>query len=171
MKTVEQRRREREAQNQAERTQRKRNKAPVNVTVAIGAVEYTMPLSAVYAPILKTSADTRLADMAEKYQLPLTQEQRYLVEVGDTFLPQYDKVNLTENQMEELYLTGWSPLVSSNIRAVRIQDEDLLIQFHNDSVYLYPEMSEMYYPFNEALSPGRLLWRTIRTMRGYRKIS
>ena len=169
MKSVEQRRKEARAERDARRNRERRAKAPRTEVVQVGSVDVTIPLAAVYAPILEKAEDTRLLDIAEKYDIPLTQEQAFLVQEGDTFLPQYEKVQLTEQQEIELLQADWSPLQSSNLAAVKIDGADLLILFHSGSIYRYPNKAEMYYPFNEALSPGRLLWRTIRTMRGYRK--
>lgn len=169
MKSVEQRRKEARAERDARRSRERRAKAPRTEVVQVGSVDVTIPLSAVYAPILEKAEDTRLLDIAVKYDIPLTQEQAFLVQEGDTFLPQYEKVQLTEEQEIELLQADWSPLQSSNLAAVKIDGADLLILFHSGSIYRYPNKAEMYYPFNEALSPGRLLWRTIRTMRGYRK--
>ena len=169
MKSVEQRRKEARAERDARRNRERRAKAPRTEVVQVGSVDVTIALSSVYAPILEKAEDTRLLDIAEKYDIPLTQEQAFLVQEGDTFLPQYEKVQLTEQQEIELLQADWSPLQSSNLAAVKIDGADLLILFHSGSIYRYPNKAEMYYPFNEALSPGRLLWRTIRTMRGYRK--
>jgi len=169
MKSVEQRRKEAQAQRQAERQRRRAAKTPAIVPVQIGEVMVNVALSDVYAPILQKAADTRLLDIAEKYDLPLTQEQAFLVQEGDTFLPQFEKVQLSEERQVELMMQDWSPLQSSNIAAVKIEGRDLLILFHSGDVYRYPDKAEMYYPFNEALSPGRLLHRTIRFARGYRK--
>jgi hypothetical protein len=169
MKSVEQRRKEAQAQRQAERQRRRQAKAPTTVPVQIGEFEVNVALSQVYAPILERAEDTRLIDIAEKYDIPLTQEQAFLVQEGDTFLPQYEKVQLTEERQVELMMQDWSPLQSSNLAAVKIDGADLLILFHSGDIYRYPDKAEMYYPFNEALSPGRLLHRTIRFARGYRK--
>jgi hypothetical protein len=124
-------------------------------------------LSQKYAPILKRTGNDKLLDTAMKYQLPLSEEQLFLVDEGDTFLPQYTKRILKPEEEDVLYAQGWNPLTSSNLKAVKIVNEDLHILFHNTSVYRYPGKAEMFYPFNEALSPGRLLWRTIRLMGGY----
>jgi len=186
MKSVEERRKEAQAQRQAERQRRKRAKSPTIVPVQIGEFEVNIPLSNVYAPLVKRALsdaqkaagmveeelvlqDTRLLDIATKYDIPLTQEQAFLVQEGDTFLPQFEKVQLSEERQVELMQQDWSPLQSSNIAAVKIDGADLLILFHSGDVYRYPDKAEMYYPFNEALSPGRLLHRTIRFVRGYRK--
>lgn len=169
MKSVEQRKKEQQAQRQAERQRRRQAKAPSITPVQIGDVLVNVALSDVYAPILEKAADTRLLDIAEKYDLPLTQEQAFLVQEGDTFLPQFDKIELSEERQVELMMQDWATLSSSNIAAVKIDGADLLILFHSGDIYRYPDKAEMYYPFNEALSPGRLLHRTIRFARGYRK--
>lgn len=170
MKSVEQRRRERQARNQAERNSRKRQRAPETVEVAIGDTLITLPISEDYAPLLKRAGENQLLELATKYKLPITQEERLLIEGGDTFLPQFQKIQLSVEEETQLMTEGWAPLVSSNLKAVRTDGEDLLIKFHSEAVYRYPDQSAMYFPFNQALSPGRLLWRTIRTIRGYRRI-
>jgi hypothetical protein len=169
MKSVEQRKRERQNLNKADRERRKRAKAPIIQPVQIGDIFVTIALSDIYAPILERAADTRLLDIAIKYDLPLTQEQAFLVQEGDTFLPQFEKIQIDQEQQMALMEQGWSPLSSSNIAAVRIDGADLLILFHSGDIYRYPNKSEFYYPFNEALSPGRLLHRTIRFAKGYSK--
>jgi len=113
--------------------------------------------------------DTKLLDIAKKYNLPLTQEQAFLVQEGDTFLPQFEKVQIDTEQQMALMEQGFAPLSSSNIAAVRIDGADLLILFHSGDIYRYQYKAEMYYSFNEALSPGRLLHRTIRFAKVYSK--
>lgn len=186
MTTVRERRLEQERVRKISRERQKRAKAPVYVDVPMqSSVEFTedfdvtgidrgqlrVMLSEAYAPILKMTGDERLIEVAEKYKLGITQEQRFLLETGDVFLEQYQKRQIPEEEQMALYSLGFNPLVSSNLKAVRVVEEDLQILFHNDSIYEYPDKANMYYPFSEALSPGRLLWRTIRTMRGYRRIA
>jgi hypothetical protein len=124
-----------------------------------------------YAPILKKTGDDKLIDTAIKYKLGLTEEQLFLVEEGDTFLPQYTKKIIRPEEQDRLSSLGWNALTSSNLKAVKIVQEDLHILFHNQSIYRYPGKANMFYPFNEALSPGRLLWRTIRLMKGYERLA
>jgi len=187
MKSVLQRRKEAEQLRKQDRERRKRAKRPVMVELEydpedfmrLEAREYInennkatilVGLSEKYAPILKRTGDTKLLDMAVKYQLPLSEEQLFLTDAGDTLLPQYTKKILRPEQEDVLYAQGWNPLTSSNLKAVKIVQEDLHILFHNASIYRYPGKAEMFYPFNEALSPGRLLWRTIRLMKGYERL-
>jgi hypothetical protein len=171
MKSVRQRRLEQQNARQQERERRKRSRRPVTAEVEVGDYTLNIVLSEKYAPILKKTGDTKLIDIANKYKLPLTEEQRFLLESGDTFLSKYTKKIIPEEEQMSLYAVGWNPLVSSNLKAVKVEGEDLKILFHSDAVYKYPGKANMYYPFSEAMSPGRLLWRTIRTMRGYQRVA
>ena len=92
------------------------------------------------------------------------------LELGDTFLKQYPKQTLTNEERMELREEGFQPLRSSNIAGVALRGEDLLLRFHSGETYIYPNKAGFYQGFNEALSPGRFLWNTIRFARGYRKI-
>jgi len=169
MQSFQQRQRERQNKKKADRERRKKAKAPIVQPVQIGDIFVTIALSEIYAPILERAEDTRLLDIAMKYNIPLTQEQAFLVQEGDTLLPQFEKVQIDTEQQMALMEQGFAPLSSSNIAAVRIDGADLLILFHSGDIYRYPNKAEMYYPFNEALSPGRLLHRTIRFAKGYSK--
>jgi hypothetical protein len=171
MKSVRERRKEAEFRRTAERKRRKRSKTPVQVEIEADGLKFTVPLSQQYAPIIKRTGDNKLINIANRYALPLTQEQSFLLETGDRFLEQYKKKDIPEEEQYELYAQGWNPLVSSNLKAVRVEDEDLQILFHSEAIYEYPNQADMYNPFSEALSPGRLLWRTIRTIRGYKRIA
>ncbi|WBK39968.1 hypothetical protein [PinkBerry-associated phage LS06-2018-MD08] len=88
----------------------------------------------------------------------------------DTFLKQFDKVRLSNADKRELRDEGFTPLKSSNIAGVKQQGDDLILKFHSGEEYIYPKKKSFFKKFAEALSPGRLLWNTIRYARGYRKI-
>jgi len=171
MLTVRERRLEQERVRQASRERNKRAKAPVMVEVDIDDVKYVTPVSKEYASLFTLAKDDKLIQMANKYNLPMSEQQKFLLETGDVFLEQYPKQRIDDEEITALYVAGWNTLVSSNLKAVRVIEEDLQILFHNDAIYKYPNQGSMYYPFMEALSPGRLLWRTIRTMRGYQRIA
>lgn len=165
MKNVTKRRAEQQNINKANRERRKRAKAPLAVPVTIVDVTMIIPVANVFAPLFTLADDTRLLDIAKRYDLLLTQEGRLLVETGDTFLPQFEKIEIDSEKQLGLMELGWNPLNSSNLQAVRIDGDDLLIMFHGeDRVYRYAGQAEMFFAFNEALSPGRLLWRTIRPL-------
>jgi hypothetical protein len=165
MKSIEQRRREQQNQNKADRERRKRSKAPIVVPTVINDITMILPIANTFAPLFTMADDTRLLDIAQRYNIPLTQEGRLLVETGDTFLPQFEKIEIDSEKQIGLMELGWNPLNSSNLQAVRIDGNDLLIMFHGDDrVYRYAGQADMFFAFNEALSPGRLLWRTIRPL-------
>jgi hypothetical protein len=165
MKNVTKRRAEQQNQNKANRERRKRAKAPIAVPVTIIDVTMIIPLANVFAPLFTLADDTRLLDIAQRYNIPLTQEGRLLIQTGDTFLPQFEKIEIDSEKQIGLMELGWNPLNSSNLQAVRIDGNDLLIMFHGDDrVYRYAGQADMFFAFNEALSPGRLLWRTIRPL-------
>lgn len=187
MTTVRDRKLEQERVRKASRERARRAKAGVRVELDMPLPEgiteeqfehlgiergkMTVMLSQAYAPIIRTTGDDRLINIAEKYKLPLSQEQRFLLETEDAFLEQFVKKEIPEEEQYALYAAGWNPLVSSNLKAVKVLEEDLIIMFHDDSIYQYPDKANMYYPFSEALSPGRLLWRTIRTGHGHQQIA
>ena len=171
MQPISKRRAELQARNNLQRLIVKQQNAPSTVEViASNGVAVVVPIAEKFAPILKYAEDIELLDIAGRYELPISEQQRFLLAEGDTYLEQYDKIQLTEQEQDELINNQWSPLVSSNLKAVRIDGNDLLIWFHSGAKYRYPDQADMYIPFNEALSPGRLLWRTIRTIRGYSRI-
>lgn len=130
-----------------------------------------VPISEQFSELLVEVIDAPLLDLAKQYDLPITKQQELLLREGDEYLEQFDKVELSEEEQDELLNERWSPLFSSNIKAVKQEGNDLYIMFHDGSVYYYPNKSSMYIPFNEALSAGRLLHRTIRFAKGYKKIS
>jgi hypothetical protein len=171
MLTVRERRLEQERVRQASRERNKRAKSPVLVEVDIDDVKYVTPVSKEYVPLFTIAKDDKLVKMANKYNLPVSEEQKFLLETGDVFLEQYPKQRIADEEITSLYVAGWNPLVSSNLKAVKVVEDDLQILFHNDAIYEYPKQANMYYPFSEALSPGRLLWRTIRRIKGYRQIA
>ena len=89
---------------------------------------------------------------------------------GDTLLREFKKIRLTNADKRELRGEGFVPLSSSNIAGARVDGNDLILKFHSGEEYIYPGKANFLNRFAEALSPGRLLWRTIRFARGYRKI-
>jgi len=155
MKSIQQRREELRKQALADRMARIESNAVEIVTIPIigtfGITGFNVP---------NTPANANLVEAGKELSL----------ELGDTFLKQYPKVSLTNEDKQELRQEGFSPLRSSNIAGVAISEEDLLLRFHSGDTYLYPNKAGYYQEFNEALSPGRLLWNTIRFARGYKKI-
>lgn len=146
MKTIQQRRAELKRKNLAERK-----------VIAEASVIPLITLSVSGVNVIVPNIDRLIAG-------------KELAQVDDTFLKQFDKVRLSNADKRELRDEGFTPLKSSNIAGVKQSGEDLVLKFHSGEEYIYPKKKNFFKRFAEALSPGRLLWNTIRYARGYRKI-
>ena len=171
MKTLSQRRNKIKRTNELERLTAKQARSPIVEEIKVNGVIYQTLLSKEYAQLLEAADNYELLEYAMKYDLPITETDRYLLAGGDTYLDEFDKIELSAEDQEKLINEDWSPILSSNIKAVKIVGADLMIWFHNDMIYTYNGKADMYYAFNEALSPGRLLWRTIRGMWSSKKLA
>ncbi len=65
---------------------------------------------------------------------------------------------------EEWYLAknGFQSVSSSNVSAVGVNRDDLMIRFHNGSVYRYFGLAEKFDDILKALSKGKWVWRHLR---------
>lgn len=155
MKSLKQRREELKSEARKKRLER----------VKIASIEtVTTPIVGTYGMTMALIPNTPLTSNAVNIAKELS------LELGDTFLKAFPKVQLSNAEKRELRQEGFSPLRSSNISGVAISEDDLLLRFHSGETYIYPDKAGYYNQFNEALSPGRLLWNTIRYARGYKKI-
>ncbi len=69
-----------------------------------------------------------------------------------------------------LKLNGLQHVLSSNVSAVGTRSNDLIIRFHNGSVYEYPNQASQYDSILASNSKGRWVWRFLRRARvPYRK--
>lgn len=155
MKSIAERRAELRAEAERRNQDRKESRAVDIVTI---------PIVSALGVTVVTVADTPGNELLIKVG------QEKALELGDTFLKEFPKVSLTNEDRMELREEGFQPLRSSNIAGVALDGDDLLLRFHSGETYLYPDKAGFYQGFNEALSPGRFLWNTIRFARGYRKI-
>lgn len=57
---------------------------------------------------------------------------------------------------------GFQAVQSSNVSAVGVSENDLLIRFHNGSVYKYYDMAERYQSILSSNSKGKWVWRFLR---------
>jgi hypothetical protein len=74
-----------------------------------------------------------------------------------------EKVQLANNGLQ------W--VLSSNVSAIGINDNDLIIRFHNGSMYEYPNQAELFKPMMASNSKGHFVWVKLRRPRvPYRKI-
>jgi hypothetical protein len=61
-----------------------------------------------------------------------------------------------------LGLNGLQPVLSSNVSAVGVKGEDLIIRFHNGSVYSYRNRATDYENILKSNSKGKWVWRFLR---------
>lgn len=88
------------------------------------------------------------------------------------------KVNLTEEQKQFSNLVDDSPLsswkhnfFSSNVKAFKTRENNLLVQFLDNSIYAYFGASKLFESLYNAGSKGKWVWRNlIRTSITYAKI-
>ncbi len=84
-----------------------------------------------------------------------------------------DYQRYSHSPSEKLYLANnfLQHVQSSNVSAFGTADEDLVIRFHNGSLYQYPGMADRYRDAVSSLSKGRWVWKHIRRAKvPYKKI-
>jgi hypothetical protein len=74
-----------------------------------------------------------------------------------------EKVKLENNGLQ------W--VLSSNVSAVGTNNDDLIIRFHNGSLYEYPNQAKLYEPMLRSNSKGHFVWVKLRRPKvAYQKI-
>jgi hypothetical protein len=101
-----------------------------------------------------------LAPVIERFTVRVFAERA--LEDDDTFLALFNKVQQTAIEKNELRKIGFHPLRSSNVSAIAEQEDDLLIRFHDASLYRYPNQADLFNEMASALSPGRFVWNRLR---------
>jgi len=71
---------------------------------------------------------------------------------------------LRPNPSEKIQLTdaGLQWVLSSNVSAIGVTGDDLIIRFHNGSLYRYPNQAELYRPMLKSNSKGHFVWVRLR---------
>ena len=84
---------------------------------------------------------------------------------------EYQRILPSDNSIEKLERNGFEWVFSSNVSAVAVRDKDLIIRFHNASIYSYANQGKNYERLLAAASKGKWVWRfLIRTNATYEKI-
>jgi hypothetical protein len=122
--------------------------ATVIVTVPIGNAVTQLVVPAVLAPTIQQISVDVFTERALGFE--------------DTFLGTFPKVAQTAIQKNELRKIGFLPLKSSNVSAIAEQEDDLIIRFHDASLYRYPNQGDLFNEMASALSPGRFVWNRLR---------
>jgi len=74
----------------------------------------------------------------------------------------YKRFRPSVSEKIKLANEGLQWVLSSTISAVAIDSDDLIIRFHNGSLYSYPNQSKHYQPMLDASSKGKYFWSKIR---------
>jgi hypothetical protein len=83
----------------------------------------------------------------------------------------YQRILPSESSVQTLEEKGYEWVYSSNVSAIANRGKDLIIRFHNGSVYSYSNQAKNYERMMAAASKGKWVWRfLIRPKVPYRKI-
>lgn len=83
----------------------------------------------------------------------------------------YKRFRPSAQEKIQLANNGLQWVLSSNVSAIGINDQDLIIRFHNGSIYKYPGRYYLYEEMLESNSKGRYVWVNLRRRKvPYKKI-
>lgn len=75
---------------------------------------------------------------------------------------EYQRILPSDNSIAKLERNGFEWVFSSNVSAVAVRGKDLIIRFHNASIYKYPGQGKNYERLIAAASKGKWVWRFLR---------
>lgn len=75
---------------------------------------------------------------------------------------QYRRFRFTPRERSFLSLNGFQPVLSSNVAGVGVKDNNLMIRFHNGSVYEYSNQANRYDDILRSNSKGKWVWSNLR---------
>lgn len=83
----------------------------------------------------------------------------------------YRRWKYTPAEKIQLANNGLQWVLSSNVSAVGVDDNDLIIRFHNGSMYRYFGQGELFQPMMKSNSKGHYVWVKLRKPKArYQKI-
>lgn len=74
----------------------------------------------------------------------------------------YQRLRHTATEKIQLANNGLQWVNSSNVSAIGVSSNDLIIRFHNGSLYKYPNQAELYRPMLQSNSKGHFVWSKLR---------
>jgi len=75
---------------------------------------------------------------------------------------EYQRILPSDNSVAVLERNGFEPVFSSNVSAVATSGKDLVIRFHNGSIYSYTNQAKNYDRLIASASKGKWVWRFLR---------
>ena len=83
----------------------------------------------------------------------------------------YQRILISDASEKKLNQLGFETVFSSNVSAIAVRGKDLIIRFHNGSIYKYDNQGKNYETMMAAASKGKWVWRfLIRPQVAYAKI-
>jgi hypothetical protein len=84
----------------------------------------------------------------------------------------YRRYEHTEDEINRLDRSGFTPVLSSNVSAIGEHNGDLYIRFHGGNSYVYPNSGDLYQAMLQSSSKGRFVWNRLRKANvPYRRIA
>ena len=84
---------------------------------------------------------------------------------------EYKRFRPNPSEKIQLANNGLQWVLSSNVSALGVNKNDLIIRFHNGSLYLYPNQAKLFEPMLQSNSKGHFVWVKLRKPKvAYRKI-
>jgi len=74
----------------------------------------------------------------------------------------YQRILHSKASEQKLEENGYEVLLSSNVSAAARRGDDLIIRFHNGSLYKYPNQGKNFLRLVAASSHGKWVWRFLR---------
>jgi hypothetical protein len=83
----------------------------------------------------------------------------------------YRRYRQTPSEKIQLANNGLQWVLSSNVSAIGVQDNSLIIRFHNGSIYEYPNQAKLFDAMLQSNSKGHFVWVKLRRPKvAYKKI-
>jgi hypothetical protein len=74
----------------------------------------------------------------------------------------YQRILHSDTSEKKLNEAGFETVFSSNVSAIAVRGDDLIIRFHNSSIYSYANQGKNYERMMAAASKGKWVWRFLR---------
>lgn len=84
---------------------------------------------------------------------------------------EYKRLRPNVSEKIQLANNGLQWVLSSNVSAIGVNDNDLIIRFHNGSMYAYPNQAKLFDKMLASNSKGHFVWVKLRRPKvAYQKI-
>lgn len=75
---------------------------------------------------------------------------------------EFQRIRHSSVEKATLAKSGLQHVLSSNVSSIGIDKKDLIVRFHNGSLYKYPNKGSLYDDMLRSNSKGKFVWRKLR---------